>query len=300
MSFEDIDTPVSDDVLSGELPDEPVAESAENAEVDTGKQDDSAKAAESESDDKGAKDQADDAQPERAPVIPRARFDEVNAKLHAEREEKEALRAQLEALRQAPDKVDEQAVSINDLERQYLTAVMSGEEDSAIAIRAKINAELQTQAETRATEKMMAQMSAKEEAKAKAADDAKVASVVEQSLAAYQFLDPSSPDANQEAINDVVGWREAYVSQGFGFSDALQKAVAKVAPMYAAVTAKDIPVDTRKQTALSRNASAANAQPPGSVAGVGNRSVPQTPKVETQKDWEKLSASEREAILMGS
>lgn len=289
MSFEDIDTPVADDVLSGGAEDPAAEPVPENVPAVAATPDPEPAAVE--------QDQEPEPQAERAQVIPRARFDEVNAKLHAEREENEALRAKLEALKQ-PEAQTAASVSVDDLERQYLAAIMGGEEDNAIAIRAKINGELQSLAEARATEKVMAQMSAKEAAATKAAEEARVAGVVSQALAAYEFLNPDSPAANQEAINEVIGWRMSYEAQGFSTADALQKAVGKVAPMYATTSAKVVPVDTRKQSAIDRNIQAANAQPPANVAGVGNRAAPMAPKIETQKDWESLSEAERERLLM--
>ena len=69
-------------------------------------------------------------QPRRDAVIPRARFDEVNAKLHAEREEANRLRAELEALnRSSTTQAD--AIDVDTLEDQFFDAIINGEKERA-------------------------------------------------------------------------------------------------------------------------------------------------------------------------
>lgn len=86
----DIETPANMELLGGTPDDEPETneEAGEPAAEADETKDEAPEAAETEEEDPPAK---------RDPVIPRARFDEVNAKLHAAREEAEQLRAALEA-----------------------------------------------------------------------------------------------------------------------------------------------------------------------------------------------------------
>lgn len=277
MSFEDIDTPVSESELSGDVT-EPVTEQIiEQPEIEVVAEEVQA--------------EAEEPQQERAPVIPRARFDEVNAKLHAEREEAARLREEIEALRgqrQAP----QQSVDIDALEDQHFDALMEGDKEKAKQIRAQINAEIKAGARQEAVEIVSRQNSEREQQSA-------LMNAVSAAVEKYPFLDSNADIANAQAINDVIEWRDFYMSKGDQPHIALAKASDKVGPMYAG---EQEPVvvrqDGRKQAAIARNVQAANAQPPSPSAGVGNRAAPSVPKIETQSDWESLSASERDRLLM--
>ena len=297
MLIDDIDTPVSEAELSGIE----VAEAEAEPVVETPKAEPVAEPAAVVEPEPVA---AEPAQ-ERAQVIPRARFDEVNAKLHAEREETERLRAELAASKQAPAAVAPVAepVDFDTMERQYLDATMSGDIDQAVSIRAKINAEIRAQAKAEASEEAARQVSERDRQAAERESKVALQSVFSQAVADYPFLDTASPQVNADAIAEVVEWREFYMVKGDPIHVALKKAVAKVGPTYAtaepaAVAAAPV-VDPRKQAAMVRNAADAMAQPPAQVAGVGNRAAPPKPKVESQKDWEKLTDAERDEILMG-
>lgn len=289
MTFENIDTPISDDVLSGDedgaTPETtPVVGEVVEPVVDV----------------------AHEAKPEEKPepkqdreqVIPRARFDELNAKLHQERQEKEELRVQLEAA-QKPVAKTVGNVDIAALENEFYEAMMSGEQEKAVAIRSQINEEIFARAEASSTEKVSRKLSERE---AKAELEKVAADVMNE----FPFLDVNGPQANADAIAEVVEWRDFYVSRGDSLASALSKAVNKVAPSFATVAAtpgQQTPapkVDPRKQAAINRNITDAAAQAPAPVAGIGNRTTPPAPKIETQKDWESLSVAEREAILAGT
>lgn len=277
MTLDDIDTPVSEEELSGagsESLDPPEVVSPETGAVDP--------VIEAPA--------ADPAQ-DRSPVIPRARFDEVNAKLHAEREQVEALRAQLAAQQQSQQPEAVGQVDVVALEKEYFAAMMAGEEDKAIEIRGQINNELFSRAEASAADRVTKQLGERE---AKSSLD----SVVAQAVSTYSFLDVNSSDSNAEAIAEVVELRDFYMFKGDPLHVALSKAVAKVGPAYVTPGTVAAPVDGRKAAALARNAADAMAQPPAQVAGVGNRAAPPKPQAETQGDWEKLTESERNALLI--
>lgn len=285
MTFADIDTPVSEEELSGagsESLDPPEAVNTDLGEIDP--------VIEAPAKAEAEPPAADPAQ-DRSPVIPRARFDEVNAKLHAEREQVEALRAQL-AAHQQPAPTARQ-VDVVTLEKDYFAAMMAGEEDRAIEIRGQINGELFSRAEASAADRVTKQLSERE---AKSNLD----SVVSQAVSTYSFLDVNSADSNAEAIAEVVELRDFYMFKGDPLHVALSKAVAKVGPSYATQPGAAVaaPVDGRKAAALTRNAADAMAQPPAQVAGVGNRAAPPKPQAETQGDWEKLTEAERNALLV--
>ena len=229
--------------------------------------------------------------PKRDQVIPRARFDEVNTKLHAAREEAEQLRAALAtkmALAQAPENID-----LDDLEDQYYEAIMSGDKDEAKKIRSRINADLYARAEATSTAVVSRQL-------AEQAEESQFQSVVNQAVTVYPFLDSESKAANKAAIDDVLSWRGMYEAQGHSKAKALAMAVNKVGPYYhrPAPAEEDQPVDTRKQKAMRLAAETAVLQPPRVDDGVGTRAIPASREILGNQDkWDRASESERMRFL---
>ena len=235
-------------------------------------------------------------QPRRDAVIPRARFDEVNAKLHAEREEANRLRTELEAMnRSSTTQTD--AIDVDTLEDQFFDAIINGEKERAKEIRAQINAEIYTKARAASEEAVSSTLTQRE-------IQSSFAKVVEQTVTDYPFLDSNSPDANAEAIGEVVEWRDFYLSKGDTPAAALQKAAAKIAPIYNKTTeptpdpTPEPLTDKRKQAAIANAAKASAAQPPAVEAGIGNRAVPFGDDIiGDQAKWEKASEAERLRML---
>ena len=234
-------------------------------------------------------DEPEDPQPKRDTVIPRARFDEVNAKLHAEREEAARLRAELEALTKKPEPTDN---NIDTLEDEYFEAMIAGDKARAKEIRATINTEIFNRAQAASAETAAATLTQREM-------QTSFSKAVEQTVSAYPFLDSTGPEANADAIADVVEWRDFFIAKGESPAVALQKAAGKVAPLYAAKSEPTPPaVDTRKQKAVEVAAKTANAQPPSVEAGVGNRSIPLGDDlINDQNKWDKASEAERQRFL---
>ncbi len=274
--FDDLDTPVPEEELTGEKPPEVTPEVTPEVEKPA------EPAPEAEPEAPEAK-----AEKPRDQQIPRARFDEVNAKLQAERAAREAAEAKLAAAA-AP------VADVSALEKEWRTAFLDGDEDKADEIRDKINTEIMR----KATEQAYTQIDQKitQRDQERALNDA-----AKKATTDYPFLDSSSETANAEAIKEVVEWRDFYIARGESWHDALIKAVDKVAPGYKPepdTTGKVASIDDqRKAKAITRNAKAANAQPPQPASGVGNRAIPETPIPEKQEDWEKLPEAERAKML---
>ena len=245
---------------------------------------------------KAETEEEDAPQPKRDAVIPRARFDEVNAKLHAEREEANRLRAELEALnRSSTTQAD--AIDVDTLEDQFFDAIINGEKERAKEIRAQINAEIYNKARAASEEVVSTTLTQRE-------IQSSFAKAVEQTVTDYPFLDSNSPDANAEAIGEVVEWRDFYLSKGDTPAAALQKAAAKIAPIYNKTTeptpdpTPEPLTDKRKQAAIATAAKASAAQPPAVEAGIGNRAVPFGDDIiGDQAKWEKASEAERLRML---
>jgi hypothetical protein len=231
-----------------------------------------------------------DADPTRDKQIPRARFDEVNTKLHEEREARTAVEARLAALEAA--KVAP-AIDINALEKEYTTAIMGGEEDKAAELRSTINGELIRQASEQAFTRADQQAQMRESNRDYANAYAKV-------VADYPFLDVTA--GNKEAIAEVMDLRDTYFAKGMSASQALTKAAALMGKVYAPTAAEDpanvVQLDPRKAAAIARNAAEANRQPASAaVAGAGNRAVATAPIPKSQAEYEALSEAERNKLL---
>jgi hypothetical protein len=293
----DIDAPADMELLGGTFDDKQANSEAEAKGAAASEADQVGGAAEAGAEEAGAA--ANDQEPEptnkRDPVIPRARFDEVNAKLHAERQEREALQAEVDRLRQEQQAPAFANTSVSDLEQQFFDALMEGEKEKAVEIRARINADIEARAEARAAERATQAMSEREQTAA-------LNSVVERSVKAYPFLDTNSDQSNPQAIADVVEWRDFYMAKGESAASALARAVDRVAPSYVAeepATAKQPVTDKRQQAAVVNGAKAAASQPPRVDAGVGNRAIPSGDSiVGNQAKWEKASDEERMRYLM--
>lgn len=277
----DIDTPADLELLGG----------SEEEEIDPEQQNEAEEEQQEESAvEEQEIDEEEPAPPKRDPVIPRARFDEVNAKLHAAREEAEQLRAALAAKQeQAPAGVD-----VDDLEDQYYEAIMSGDKEEAKKLRAQINSDLYARAEATSTAVVSRQL-------AEQAAEAQFQGVVNQAVTIYPFLDSSSKSANKAAIDDVLSWRGMYEAQGHSKANALAMAVNKVGPYYhrpAQEQAEEQPVDTRKQKAMRLAAETAVLQPPRVDDGVGTRAIPVSREILGNQDkWDRASESERMRFL---
>ncbi len=234
--------------------------------------------------------------PKRDSAIPRARFDEVNAKLHAAREEAEQLRAAL-AAQQATQQAAPAEIDLDALEDAHYDAIEAGDKEAARKIRSQINAEVSARAAAASEAKLLQRLEERE-------SQAAVQRVVADTYKAYPFLDIDSAEANQDAIADVVGWIEMFKQNGYAPADALKNAVARVAPHYVQnqQATKDDPtpppVDRRKQQALATAARTAGEQPPRFDAGVGNRTIPVSNDILSNPDkWAKAPESERQRML---
>ncbi|MFH0934664.1 MAG: hypothetical protein V1879_05610 [Pseudomonadota bacterium] len=290
----DIDKAADPKLLGGE---EPTAEELA-AEAAAKKAADDAAAAKAEAEGnaetdaaaKAAEEAGEVADPARDKQIPRARFDEVNTKLHEEREARaaaEAKLAALEAAKAAP------AIDINALEKEYTTAIMGGEEDKAAELRSTINGELIRKASEQAFTRADQQAQKRE-------SDRDYAYAYAQVVKDHPFLDVTT--GNQEAIAEVVALRDTYCRQGMQAGQALTKAATLMAKVYAEPAADDptnvLHLDPRKAAAIARNAAEANRQPASAaVAGAGNRAVATTPAPKTQEEYEKLPDAERVKLL---
>lgn len=232
--------------------------------------------------------------------IPKARFDEVNARMKAAEAELQQLRAQAgqqPAQKAAPAAQEPAQVDLDAAEDAYLQAVTQGDTARARQIRSAINHHIQQQAEAAAVARVSDVIDKRDA-------HASLVAIANESIIKYPFLNADSEEANKAAIDDVVEWRDYYASKGFKPAEALQKAVDKIVPLYAPKAApKDDPApelktDGRTKEAIQRNALAANAQP-AQLNGIGERATSRA-RVDVSKmseeEFDALPASEKKRL----
>lgn len=242
--------------------------------------------------------------------VPRSRLNEEKEKVKEADERARALETELAAERagKAVDKPAEakaEPTNIDELETQYIDLLSQGEDAAAAKLRTQINAELIKSASAGVETKIREEMTRRDQAEidrraqeALVADKAAFDEAVKQTVAAFPFLDVKSPEANKDAIDDVVSFRDYYHKKGDPLSTALIKAVNKVAPDYAKAPENVTKlVDKRQENAVKRNIEESKKQPVALVSGVGNRSAPSTVVPAKQEDYEKLPQAEREKLL---
>ena len=246
-------------------------------------------------------DQQEDAEPERKaardPVIPRARFDEVNARLQAELAE---LRNPKQEAAAASD------VDLKALKRQAFELRLTPDgEDEADLIEEAIEAERMRRAEA-AVEARIEKRDRDREAARAAADakrvDEELQSEAAKVVAKYPFLNSnlsaSQGGGDRKAIAEVTALRDAYLSAGASPANALWDAANTIAKARGINVAEETPKDKRRQAAIESAARDSQAQPARIDAGVGSRNVPAGNAILSKQDsWERASDDDRRQFL---
>jgi hypothetical protein len=323
--YEEFSTPTPESVLSGFDDTEEQGASGNENEQQSGAQDgansgQSAPATQStgeqqetQADDHGA--QGGDTEDQNyAPVIPRARFNEVNQNLKEERLRNQELEAQLLELKSkaSPSEtgatIDNQeqqgtaAVNIQELERQYLEAFDVGDTDMALEIREKINTELERRAEERALTSFEKRERERTEATARQVEQENLRTAAFEVVGSYPVL-----NTNKELLDDVLTMRDFIATRDkIPLDKALRKAADLLCPtrsdgeqQQSGNGQQQNPGQQRTQNALGRNLQESGQQPPQSV-GAGVRSqqaLKQKPSEISQEKWDKMPESDRAEIL---
>lgn len=167
--------------------------------------------------------------------------------LEAERERVRQLEQDLAALKQAPQPAPKEAegqaateegaqatqsADLSALVAERDEALYAGDAERAHELSMKIIDIQNDLAASAALARMKAETSASKE---RETQEQMVATATERAAALvekYPFLNPDDPAANQVAIDGVVAERNRLVASGVPLADAIEKAVAKVAPMF--------------------------------------------------------------------
>lgn len=164
-----------------------------------------------------------------------------------------------------PTAVDQMAL-LRDLMREQNEALIMTDTDKASEIGMKILAIQQDISDQRAIASSNARDAQRQEKDAQESAMANAQARASALVEKYPFLNPQGAEKNQVAIDGVVAERDRLMAQGIGFADAIEQAVAKVAPMFDSSMAKPSNADVAKKAAEA--ISKAKAQVPTSLSQV--------------------------------
>jgi hypothetical protein len=193
---------------------------------------------------------------QKEPMIPKSRFDEVLAKQKAlQKKLDDALAPKIEDVKESPD------FDFDTKESEYQTLVMEGETDKATQLRKEIREAEKQQMMFEVQTKMGQTVNQNQEQV-----DLQTKALQLETL--YPMLNQADPSFDQDKTNEVLELRDAYMTQGYLGSDALQKSVdllmqkptaqeaPKVDPVQKEITQKKKIANTNKKI------EAAEKQPP--------------------------------------
>jgi hypothetical protein len=198
--------------------------------------------------------------PKKKPMVPKARLDEVLAK-------QKALQKQLDDMKeaQAPAEDAPEEFDYDKGELEYQQLVLDGEAEKAAALRQQMRKSEREQIAYEMRKEMgnTVNQNAQETALATAAKELEEA---------FPVFDHNSEVFDQDLTQEVVGLRDAFITQGYEAVDALSKAVnfvvksndleAESETPSLAATKNTQNVADKKRKEVSRKLKAAESQPP--------------------------------------
>lgn len=282
--------------------------SVEDDEEEYEDEDEDQEDAEDDEDEDEDEDEEDEEEPEEE-RIPRSRLNQVIKQRNEERERTKWLEQQLEKVlnsqtapkkEEAPQAPAEPPYNYEEKEAQYIELILDGETAKAIKLRSEIDA-----ARAKDFQKMLAEQSETTMSQtSKKLEDERFNDLVSAFEEEYSFLDASSDDYNEEAVETINRLMGGYMAEGTSREKALALAVDKMLPFYTKAPAKEA-LGTKKKSEKAtadkkRNAKASRQQPPRSP-GRKTRDVDPSalrPSTLSEKQFNQLSDREKR-ILRG-
>ena len=240
--------------------------------------------------------------------VPKSRLDKVIAQREELKERSLWLEEQLEKLinltsQTKPDKPnvpEEPPFDFDTAEEQYAIFLIEGDTVKAAKLRKEI--EVERQKTFKALIADIKQSSEKEVTdKVKEANESEKFKVLISAYESkYTFLDADSDDSNEEAIDTVNALMSGYLAKGSSKSEALKKAVEKVAPMYSKETTKTVKsLGAERKIAAGKKAADASKAQPTKTKSSGSTTIDAT-KLSVAKmsehDFNKLTPRELKAL----
>lgn len=248
--------------------------------------------------------------PKKEIKIPKSRFDEVIAQREEAKERNLWLEAQLEKLINSqkaneivtPVKPKEPEYNFEEAEEKYVNLIIEGEIAKATKLRSEIDKARQaslTALISEITESVTSKVKSESSA---VLDEEKFNTLIENFENKYKFLDTSSDEYNEEAVDTVNTLLAGYVAAGKSKAEGLRLAVNKVAPLYEKTKeikdTKQSLGNKRKVEAGKKAAQAANSQPT-KTKSVSTRTVDkETVNVAKMSEKEFAQLTEKEKRIL--
>jgi len=228
-------------------------------------------------------------------MIPKGRFDEVNAK----RRIAEARIAELEAAAAATTRATEEGEAdtfdFDTKEDELTAALIDGDAALAKSLRSEIRAaeraqitrDIEATAIAKATETLT-------KSQAKSDADGAVADINK----AYPIFDPESETFDQDLTNEAIAMARGYQSQGYTFPDALKKAVGNLAKLNDLTAEGEQKPATRASVDVGKTQAkldAANQQPPKNK-GSAIKEAATDPENMTDAEWDALPPATKKRL----
>lgn len=248
--------------------------------------------------------------PKKEIKIPKSRFDEVIAQREEAKERNLWLEAQLEKLINsqkvnevvAPVKTKEPEYNFEEAEERYVNLIIEGEIAKATKLRSEIDKARQESLKAIISEITESVTSRAKSESSALLDEEKFNTLIENFENKYKFLDTSSDEYNEEAVDTVNTLLAGYVAAGKTKAEGLRLAVNKVAPLYEKTKeVKDVKQslgNKRKVEAGKKAAQAANSQPT-KTKSVSTRTVDkETVNVAKMSEKEFAQLTEKEKRIL--
>lgn len=239
--------------------------------------------------------------------IPKARLDKALKKIRDQNERTLWLEEQLEKLitsqtrqtQTAPQTTAEPTYDFDVAEEQYATFLIEGDTVKAARLRKEIDTERQKEIRNLISD---IKRSNDDEVTAKvkdAAETEKFNALIKNYENKYPFLDADNDDSNEEAIDTVNALMSGYLAKGNSKSEALKKAIEKVAPMYAKSEPVKKSLGKERKIEAGKKAAQASKNQPTKTKSSTSTNI-DTSKLNiakmSERDFDKLTPRERKAL----
>jgi hypothetical protein len=184
----------------------------------------------------------------------------------------QAEQAQAAASQSQAQQSDEpaKAVDLKELRRQIREAWMLDDGDTADSLQAEADAEILRQAEARALN-VVTQREAEYQ---RQASERAVIAAEAAAHQAYPFLNHNLPNADWKAIAQVKGLVQMYMDNGASPVDAINSAVADVAPQYVKTSPQAVQSDQSVQSRAAAAIAKAKTKTPISMSSIPSSANP--------------------------
>tara|TARA_Y100001951_G_scaffold88085_1_gene79469 strand:+ start:6925 stop:7983 length:1059 start_codon:yes stop_codon:yes gene_type:complete len=242
----------SEDQSEGELQEEEADSETEEQSDDGEQSEDTAEVEESTK------------EPEKKPMVPKSRLDEVLAKQKALQKQLDDMKAAQEVVENAPEEYD-----FANKEVEYQSLLLDGEADKAAALRQEIRKAEREQIAYEMRQEMTQTVTQNQQATA-------LQTAASELEASFPVFDQNAAEYNAEYTQEVIDLRDAFITQGHGPVEALGKAanfviksndlVGTVGEEGSTLASKKAPTSqdevAKKRAEVSKKLKAAEAQPP--------------------------------------